>query len=279
MSTIASGRRFNVTDAASFVALSQQNRVIASDELFRCVPPTRTAVRTRSTDHQHPERGASATSGGPEPGGVRLHYCRHTWDLAADRRGTRHHRSSQRSVPAGYLILNLTDRGGLKRHAGRCRGRFRLGPGLLESRLPRSCATAQRVNASRPRTPASPVSSPRQRAAGGVGVFNTHRSSPSLVAHECTPQASSRLRIEPGSQLGRPMVHGTEQLSPSHQNLLLSIDPDVTHHLPLSSDKSHSDTEPNMPNHPSENPCVIRTSGGAISKSSLSTQIRPASRL
>jgi len=38
MSTIAPGRLFNVTDAASFVALSQQNWVIASDELFRRVP-------------------------------------------------------------------------------------------------------------------------------------------------------------------------------------------------------------------------------------------------
>jgi hypothetical protein len=38
MSTIAPGRLFNVTDAASFVALSQQNWVIASEELFRRVP-------------------------------------------------------------------------------------------------------------------------------------------------------------------------------------------------------------------------------------------------
>mgnify|MGYP000319845381 FL=1 len=35
MSTISPGRLFNVTDAASFVALSQQNWVIASEELFR----------------------------------------------------------------------------------------------------------------------------------------------------------------------------------------------------------------------------------------------------
>ena len=37
MSTIAPGRLFTVTDAASFVALSQQNWVIASEELFRRV--------------------------------------------------------------------------------------------------------------------------------------------------------------------------------------------------------------------------------------------------
>ncbi len=34
MSTIAPGRLFNVSDAASFVAHSQQNWVIASEELF-----------------------------------------------------------------------------------------------------------------------------------------------------------------------------------------------------------------------------------------------------
>ena len=38
MSTIAPGRLFNVTDAASFVALSDQNWVVASEELFRRVP-------------------------------------------------------------------------------------------------------------------------------------------------------------------------------------------------------------------------------------------------
>ena len=38
MSTIAPGRLFNVTDAASFVALSQQNWVIASEELCSRVP-------------------------------------------------------------------------------------------------------------------------------------------------------------------------------------------------------------------------------------------------
>jgi hypothetical protein len=34
MSTIAPGRLFNVSDTASFVALSQQNWVIASEEPF-----------------------------------------------------------------------------------------------------------------------------------------------------------------------------------------------------------------------------------------------------
>ncbi len=33
MSTIATGRLLNVTDAASFVVLSQQNWLIASEEL------------------------------------------------------------------------------------------------------------------------------------------------------------------------------------------------------------------------------------------------------
>ena len=44
MSTIAPGRLFNVTDAASFVALSQQNWVIASEEIFRRVPTYQNGV-------------------------------------------------------------------------------------------------------------------------------------------------------------------------------------------------------------------------------------------
>lgn len=46
MSTIAPGRLFNVTDAASFVALSQENWVIVERQCSAAWPPTRTAPRT-----------------------------------------------------------------------------------------------------------------------------------------------------------------------------------------------------------------------------------------
>ena len=53
MSTIAPGRLFNVTDAASFVALSQQNWVIASEELFRRVPTYQNVCGRRTTPIRH----------------------------------------------------------------------------------------------------------------------------------------------------------------------------------------------------------------------------------
>jgi len=118
MSTIAPGRLLNVTDAASFVALSQQNWVIASEELFARVPTYQngspntlngppTAGAWNLGDFwrdQNSEQVVRTVAGTPgtwrqiTPAGV-------TSDPAS---GT---------FPMGYLILNVAD-GGLKRHAG-----------------------------------------------------------------------------------------------------------------------------------------------------------------
>jgi len=118
MSTIAPGRLFNVTDAASFVALSQQNWVIASAELFRRVPTY--------------QNGSPNTLNGPPTSGA--------WsvgDFWRDQNGAEFvctvagtpgtwRQTTPATVPAdpgsgafptGYLILNTVD-GGLKRHAG-----------------------------------------------------------------------------------------------------------------------------------------------------------------
>jgi hypothetical protein len=54
--TIARGRLSKVTDAASFFAISQQNWVIASKELFRRVPTYRNA--SPSTQNGPPTSGA-----------------------------------------------------------------------------------------------------------------------------------------------------------------------------------------------------------------------------
>ncbi len=118
MSTIAPGRLFNVADAASFVALSQQNWVIASEELFARVPTY--------------QNGTPNSLNGPPTSG--------TWsvgDLWRDQNSAEFvctvagtpgtwRQTSPASVtsdpvsgtfPTGYLILNVSD-GGLKRHAG-----------------------------------------------------------------------------------------------------------------------------------------------------------------
>jgi hypothetical protein len=118
MSTIAPGRLFNVTDAASFVALSQQNWVIASEELFARVPTY--------------QNGSPNTLNGPPTSGAwnvgdfwrdqnRAEFvCTvagtpGTWRQIAPATVTSDPASG--TFPAGYLILNTAD-GGLKRHAG-----------------------------------------------------------------------------------------------------------------------------------------------------------------
>jgi len=118
MSTIAPGRLFNVTDAASFVALSQQNWVIANEELFRRVPTY--------------QNGSPNTLNGPPTSGTwnvgdfwrdqnRAEFvCTvagtpGTWRQITPATVTADPASG--TFPTGYLILNVTD-GGLKRHAG-----------------------------------------------------------------------------------------------------------------------------------------------------------------
>lgn len=118
MSTIAPGLLFNVTDAASFVALSQQNWVIASEELFRRVPTYQngspnalngppTSGAWNVGDFWRDQNGAEfvCTVAGT-PG---------TWRQIAPASVTADPASG--TFPGGYLILNVSD-GGLKRHAG-----------------------------------------------------------------------------------------------------------------------------------------------------------------
>jgi hypothetical protein len=118
MSTIASGRLFNVTDAVSFVALSQQNWVIASEELFRRVPTYQNGIPNTLNgpptsrawnvgDFWRDQNGAEflCTVAGT-PG---------TWRQITPATVTADPASG--TFPTDYLILNTTD-GGLKRHAG-----------------------------------------------------------------------------------------------------------------------------------------------------------------
>ncbi|KAB2674468.1 MAG: hypothetical protein DVB31_01955 [Verrucomicrobia bacterium] len=129
MSTIAPGRLFNVTDAASFVALSQQNWVIASEELFRRLatyqngtsntlngPPT---TGTWSVgDFWRDQKGAEfVCTGAGTPG---------TWRQITPATVTADPASG--TFPTGYLIVNVTD-GGLKRHAGSLSWEIQVGAG------------------------------------------------------------------------------------------------------------------------------------------------------
>ncbi len=117
MSTIASGRLFNVTDAASFVALSQQNWVIASEEVFRRVatyqngnpnalngPPTSGAWNV--ADFWRDQNGAEFICA--------IAGTLGSWRQTAPAAVTADPASG--TFPAGYMILNTTD-GGLKRNA------------------------------------------------------------------------------------------------------------------------------------------------------------------
>jgi hypothetical protein len=117
MSTIAPGRLFNVSDAASFVALSQQNWGIVSEELFRRfatyqngTPNTLNGPPTSGTwgagDFWRDQKGAEfVCTGAGTPG---------TWRQITPATVTADPASG--IFPTGYLIVNLTD-GGLKRHA------------------------------------------------------------------------------------------------------------------------------------------------------------------
>jgi hypothetical protein len=129
MSTIAPGRLFNVTDAASFVALSQQNWVIASEELFARIPtyqngspntldgPPTSGTWNVGDFWRDQSRAEFVCTAAGTPG---------TWrqiipaTLAAD--------PASGSFPTGYLILNTTD-GGLKRHAGSMSWETQVGAG------------------------------------------------------------------------------------------------------------------------------------------------------
>ena len=148
MSTIAPGRLFNVTDAASFVALSQQNWQIASEELFRRVPTY--------------QNGAPNTLNGPPISGA--------WNLGdfwrdqnraefvctvAGTPGTWRQITTAAFAadpasgifPTGYLILNTTD-GGLKRHAGALAWEVQLGAGTFSKvGFHGASPTPQRANA------------------------------------------------------------------------------------------------------------------------------------
>ena len=148
MSTIAPGRLLNVTDASSFVALSQQNWVIASEELFRRVPTV--------------QNGSPNTLNGPPTAGTwsvgdfwrdqnRAEFAcvvagtPGTWrqiapaTVAAD--------PASGTFPTGYLILNVTD-GGLKRHAGSLSWEIQVGAGAASKiGFHGATPTAQRASA------------------------------------------------------------------------------------------------------------------------------------
>lgn len=149
MSTIAPGRFFNVTDAASFVALSQQNWVIVSDELFRRVPTY--------------QNGSPNTLNGPPTAGAwnvgDLWRDKHGAEFVCTEAGTpgTWRQTAPATVtadpvsgtfPAGYLILNVSD-GGLKRHAGGLSWDVHLGAGT-DSKIGfhGAAPTVQRTNAS-----------------------------------------------------------------------------------------------------------------------------------
>ncbi|MCC7376781.1 MAG: hypothetical protein IT581_19130 [Verrucomicrobiales bacterium] len=149
MSTIAPGRLFNVTDAASFVALSQQNWVIASEELFRRVPTYQngspntlngppTSGAWNVGDFWRDQNGAEfACTGTGTPG---------TWRQTAPAAVSADPASG--TFPAGYLILNTTD-GGLKRHAGALTWEVQLGAGASSKvGFHGAAPTAQRASAS-----------------------------------------------------------------------------------------------------------------------------------
>jgi len=148
MSTIAPGRLFNVTDAASFVALSQQNWVIASDELFRRVPTYQNG--TPNTLNGPPTSGAwNVGDFWRDQSGAEF-VCTvtgtpGTWrqiapaSVAAD--------PVSGSFPPGYLILNVAD-GSLKRHAGGLSWEVLLGAGVISKvGFHGATPTAQRANA------------------------------------------------------------------------------------------------------------------------------------
>jgi hypothetical protein len=148
MSTITPGRLHNVTDAASFVALSQQNWVIASEELYRRVPTYQNGTPNELNgppiagawaegDFWRDQNGAGfvCTAAGT-PG---------TWRqvtpaaVASD--------PASGAYPVGYLILNATD-GNLKRHAGGLSWEVQIGAGTsAKVGFHGATPTPQRANA------------------------------------------------------------------------------------------------------------------------------------
>jgi len=148
MSTIAPGRLFNVTDAACFVALSQQNWVIASEELFRRVPTY--------------QNGSPNTLNGPPTSGLwsvgdfwrdqnRAEFictvagAPGTWRQMTPASVTTDPASG--TFPTGYLIVNTVD-GGLKRHAGSLSWEIQLGASTgSKVGFHGAAPTAQRANA------------------------------------------------------------------------------------------------------------------------------------
>ncbi len=149
MSTIAPGRLYNVTDAASFVALSQQNWVIASDELFRRVPtyqngspntlngPPTTGMWSVGDFWRDQNRAEFVCTVAGSPG---------TWRQTAPATVTADPASG--TFPAGYLILNISD-GGLKRHAGGLAWEVLVGAtAAAKVGFHGTAPTAQRANAS-----------------------------------------------------------------------------------------------------------------------------------
>ncbi len=148
MSTIAPGRLFNVTDAASFVALSQQNWVMASEELFRRVPTYQNGTPNTLSgpptsgawnvgDFWRDQNGAEfvcTTAGTPG-----------TWRQTAPATVTADPASG--TFPTGYLILNVTD-GGLKHHAGSLSWEVQVAAGTISKvGFHGAAPTVQRANA------------------------------------------------------------------------------------------------------------------------------------
>ena len=148
MSTIAPGRLLNVTDAASFVALSQQNWVIASEELFRRLPtyqngspnslngPPTSGAWNAGDFWRDQNRAEFVCTGTGTPG---------TWRQTAPAAVAADPASG--TFPAGYLILNVTD-GGLKRHAGSLSWEVQIGAGASSKvGFHGATPTTQRANA------------------------------------------------------------------------------------------------------------------------------------
>lgn len=118
MSTIAPGRLFNVTDAASFVALSQQNWVIASEELFRRVPTYQNG--SPNTLNGPPTYGAWNAGDFWRDQNRAKFLCTVAGTPGIWRQTAPASVSADPAAgtfPTGYLILNVAD-GSLKRHAG-----------------------------------------------------------------------------------------------------------------------------------------------------------------
>jgi hypothetical protein len=147
MSTIAPGRLFTVTDAASFVALSQQNWVIASEELFRRVPTYQNG--SPNTLNGAPTSGAwSVGDFWRDQNGAEfvctLAGTPGTWRQIAPAPVSADPASG--IFPTGYLILNVSD-GVLKRHAGSLSWDVQVGAGTSSKvGFHGAAPTAQRAN-------------------------------------------------------------------------------------------------------------------------------------